>query len=135
MSDRAALIAQFSARLVASGAPLSDLQGLIDFLDSWIETRSSSPLSSQIQGARKRQGWTLTRLSAEAGISRQNISLWEAGTHLPTVSSLQKIARALQVSFNIFDEGALSHLPQNSADIDRTVEAGSPPVSAGLNPR
>lgn len=124
---KAAIIEQLADRLLHSGMPVADLQGIVDFTDSWISTRALVPLHSQIKRSRCRSGWTMTRLSHETGISRQNISLWESGAHLPTVDSLQRVSRALKTTFTVFDEDSLKPLHSSAPE-------GEPVSPAGLSP-
>jgi transcriptional regulator with XRE-family HTH domain len=60
---------------------------------------------------RERQGLRQEDLAERAGIKRPNIARLEKGKHLPSVSTLQKVARALNL-----DMGSLMAVPVPSAE-------------------
>jgi HTH-type transcriptional regulator / antitoxin HipB len=54
-------------------------------------------LGSNLQAARKQRGWTQEELSARSGVQPGEISRMEAGKRDPQVSTLEKLAAALEI--------------------------------------
>ncbi len=52
-------------------------------------------VAQRVREARERQGLTQEALAEKTGIARPNVVRLEQGRHLPTISTLQKVARAL----------------------------------------
>lgn len=57
-------------------------------------------VAQRVREARERQGLRQEDLAEKTGIARSNIARLEQGRHLPTLSTLQKIARALNLDIN-----------------------------------
>lgn len=57
-------------------------------------------IAQRIREARERQGLRQEDLAVKSGIARPNIVRLEQGRHMPTLSTLQKIARALCLDMN-----------------------------------
>lgn len=57
-------------------------------------------IAQRIREAREKQGLRQEDLAAKSGIARPNIVRLEQGRHIPTLSTLQKIARALNLNMN-----------------------------------
>jgi len=131
---RSALVEQLADRILSAGLPVSEIQAIRDLVDSILETRRAPrPLGEQIRSARIRAGWTLTRTADETGLTRQNISLWENGTNLPSADSLIRLATALQVTFTIYGEGILSpRAPASIPDGETVSSTGLSSGSGGL---
>jgi transcriptional regulator with XRE-family HTH domain len=55
-------------------------------------------LGSNLRAARKRRGWTQEELSEHSDVQQGEISRIEAGKRNPNVSTLEKLAVALEVS-------------------------------------
>ncbi|MGX5692483.1 helix-turn-helix domain-containing protein [Dermacoccus abyssi] len=53
---------------------------------------------SRLTAARKRRGWTITRLSQESGLSTKSLSSYENDHHEPDDLNLLRLAEALQVA-------------------------------------
>ena len=51
----------------------------------------------RIKALREKRGWTQQQLADEAGISRTYLARIETARHDPTLTILEKIARALKV--------------------------------------
>ena len=54
-------------------------------------------LGARVRSLRRERGWTLKQLGQEAGLSHPFLSQLERGLARPSVSSVERIARALQV--------------------------------------
>jgi transcriptional regulator with XRE-family HTH domain len=54
-------------------------------------------LGSNLRAARKRRGWTQEELSERSGVQAGEISRMEAGKRDPQVSTVEKLAEALEV--------------------------------------
>lgn len=52
---------------------------------------------TRLTAARKRLGWTVTRLAAESGLSTRSVSSYENGRQVPTPSVESRLARTLGV--------------------------------------
>lgn len=59
-------------------------------------------IAQRIREAREKQGLRQEDLAVKSGIARPNIVRLEQGRHIPTLSTLQKIARALNLDMNNF---------------------------------
>jgi len=57
-------------------------------------------VGQRIRMERERQGMRQEDLAEQSGIRRPNIARLEAGKHLPSVATLQKIARALRLDMS-----------------------------------
>jgi transcriptional regulator with XRE-family HTH domain len=57
-------------------------------------------VAQRVREARERQGLTQEALAEKTGIARPNVVRLERGRHLPTISTLQKVARALSLGIN-----------------------------------
>ena len=58
-------------------------------------------IAQRVREAREGQGWTQEELAEKAGIARPNIARLERGLHIPTLTTLEKVARALAIDMNI----------------------------------
>jgi transcriptional regulator with XRE-family HTH domain len=54
-------------------------------------------IGRKVREARERAGLTQTALSEQTGIAAPNVSRLEAGTHLPSVTTLKRVADTLRV--------------------------------------
>lgn len=54
-------------------------------------------LGSNLRAARKKRGWTQEDLAGRSGVQAGEVSRMEAGKRDPQVSTLLKLARALEV--------------------------------------
>lgn len=57
-------------------------------------------IAQRVREAREKQGLRQEDLAEKTGIARSNITRLERGRHLPTLPTLQKIARALNLDLN-----------------------------------
>jgi len=55
-------------------------------------------LSMRLKQFREARGWTQEQLAEKAGFSRAYIARLEIGRHDPTLSTLEKLAKALRVT-------------------------------------
>lgn len=62
-------------------------------------------LGKRILVARKKRGWSQEELAAASDLDRSHIGYLEQGRRRPTVSTLFKIARALDVSLEQLFKG------------------------------
>jgi transcriptional regulator with XRE-family HTH domain len=58
-------------------------------------------VAQRVREARERQGLRQEDLAAKAGIARPNIARLEKGAHMPTLSTLQKVASALSIDMTV----------------------------------
>src|SRR3954466_3804118 len=64
------------------------------------EAESMAPrVGANLRRLRSRRGLSLERLARQSGVSRAMLSQIELGKSVPTINSLWKIARALEVTF------------------------------------
>lgn len=54
-------------------------------------------IGQNVRAAREQAGLTQTALSVQTGIAAPHISRLEAGTHLPSVTTLKRVADTLKV--------------------------------------
>ena len=54
-------------------------------------------MATRLKTLRQRRGWTQTELAARAGLHRVFIAKLEAGAQDPSLTTLEKLARALGV--------------------------------------
>lgn len=57
-------------------------------------------IAQRIKEAREKKGLSQDNLAEKTGIARPNIARLEGGRHIPTLSTLQKIAEALTLNIN-----------------------------------
>lgn len=62
-------------------------------------------IAKRVTKARQAKGMSQEKLAAESGIDRSHIGFIEQGHRKPTVATLYKIARALDVSLEQFFKG------------------------------
>lgn len=67
--------------------------------------------TSRLTAARKRQGWTITRLSQESGLSTKTLSSYENDHHEPGEANLLRLAEALQVTPSFLTADDLDEIP------------------------
>lgn len=48
---------------------------------------------------REKQGLTQPQLAEKVGVTKSNVYYWESGTYLPQMNVLERLARALKVSY------------------------------------
>jgi len=65
------------------------------------ERISAWSVAQRVREARERQGLRQEDLAAKAGIARPNIARLEKGVHMPTLSTLQKVASALSIDMTV----------------------------------
>jgi transcriptional regulator with XRE-family HTH domain len=63
----------------------------------WYNMTPIRTVAMRIKALREKRGWTQQQLADEAGISRTYLARIETARHDPTLTSLEKIARALKV--------------------------------------
>lgn len=68
-------------------------------------------VSGRLVAARKRRGLTITALSDAAGISTKSLSDYENGKKSPTETTIQRIARVLDVPSVYFSRPSLGEIP------------------------
>lgn len=61
-----------------------------------------TPFAAKLQAARRRQGWTQTRLAIAAGLHPGTVCHYELGTREPTWNAVQQLAAALGVPVDTF---------------------------------
>ena len=69
---------------------------------------------TRLAAARKRRGWTLTRLASETGLSRVSLSTYENSHQDPTPQTLAALARALAVTEEFLTGDDLDEIPVES---------------------
>lgn len=62
-------------------------------------------IGSKIREVRKEKGWTQQQLATRAGCHAPLISVWETGSTTPELSSVVKLAGALERSISYFIDG------------------------------
>jgi DNA-binding XRE family transcriptional regulator len=63
-------------------------------------------VSERIRTLRQKAGWTQNELAEKCGLPQSHISRLENGQHSPSRATLEKIAKALDVSVGEFDPSA-----------------------------
>ncbi|NKY84269.1 helix-turn-helix domain-containing protein [Nocardia veterana] len=58
-------------------------------------------LGVQIRAAREARGWSQTELAARAGLRQHAVSRLEAGDVVPTLTTLERIAEALEAELSV----------------------------------
>ncbi len=58
-------------------------------------------IAQRVREAREGLRWTQEGLAEKAGIARPNIARLERGLHIPTLTTLEKVARALAIDMNV----------------------------------
>ncbi|MSQ14100.1 MAG: XRE family transcriptional regulator [Dehalococcoidia bacterium] len=61
------------------------------------EKETAQRIGAQLRALRKRRGLTVTALAQAAGMERPNLSRLEHGKHLPSLATLERVAKALRV--------------------------------------
>jgi len=54
-------------------------------------------MAAKLKALRKQRGWTQERLAMESGVGRSHLARLETGRQDPTLSTLEKLAKALSV--------------------------------------
>ena len=62
-------------------------------------------IGDKIRKSRQKLGWTQKQLAAEAGIPQSHVSRLERGMHAPTIITIERLAKALQVAPGQLDPG------------------------------
>jgi transcriptional regulator with XRE-family HTH domain len=60
---------------------------------------SNAKFATFITRHRKKLGLTAPQLAEKVGVTKSNVSVWESGQFLPKLSVLERLARALEVSY------------------------------------
>ena len=60
---------------------------------------SNAKFAAFITHHRKRLGLSVTELAEKVGVTKSNVSVWESGQFLPKLNVLERLARALEVSY------------------------------------
>lgn len=60
---------------------------------------SNAKFATFITRRRKEVGLTAPQLAEKVGVTKSNVSVWESGQFLPKLSVLERLARALKVSY------------------------------------
>ena len=81
-------------------------------------------VAQRVREARERQGLRQEDLAAKAGIARPNIARLEKGTHMPTLSTLQKVASALSIDMTVLTS-SLAASPEDRLRFKEMAEAGT----------
>jgi len=81
-------------------------------------------VAQRVREARERQGLRQEDLAAKAGIARLNIAHLEKGTHMPTLSTLQKVAFALSIDMNVLTS-APTATAEDRQQFKELAEAGT----------
>ncbi|WP_067847334.1 helix-turn-helix domain-containing protein [Nocardia lijiangensis] len=58
-------------------------------------------LGRQIRAAREARGWSQTELATRAGMRQHAVSRLEAGDVVPTITTLERIAAALETELSV----------------------------------
>lgn len=66
---------------------------------------------TRLTAARKRQGWTITRLAQESGLSTKSLSSYENDHYEPDETNLLRLAQALQVAPSFLTSDDLDEIP------------------------
>lgn len=79
-----------------------------------------SPLSpaQRIRDARERRGLTQAGLASRLGVTRPMIAQWETGARQPWISTLKRLADALEVSYEWLAFGEEGPLPGEGPKLD-----------------
>ena len=59
------------------------------------EARRAQRIGERVRRAREARGWSLEKLATRAGMHRPNLHRLEAGRHLPSLETLERVADAL----------------------------------------
>jgi ribosome-binding protein aMBF1 (putative translation factor) len=62
-----------------------------------LEKESAQRIGAQVRSPRKRRGLTITTLAQASGMERPNLSRLEHGKHVPSLDTLERVAKALGV--------------------------------------
>jgi XRE family transcriptional regulator, regulator of sulfur utilization len=62
-------------------------------------------IGKRISGARAKRGWTQEKLAAESDVATAHIGFIEQGRRRPTLSTLHKLATALNISLEQLFKG------------------------------
>lgn len=111
------------------------------------DDRGPRAVGNRVRKLRESKGLTVTTLAELTGMKRPNLSRLEAGRHLPSLETLERIARALQVPVAelVVDQSnpasSREHSPspseehpdreQESGDVDVASREGVSPYSTG----
>ena len=60
---------------------------------------SNAKFAAFITRRRKTLGLTAPQLAEKVGVTKSNVSVWEAGKYLPNLNVLERLARALEVGY------------------------------------
>ncbi|MGE0006802.1 MAG: helix-turn-helix domain-containing protein [Parvibaculaceae bacterium] len=63
--------------------------------------RSPRQIGSLVRRARKRRGWSQTRLGAKAGLRQETISLIETGNPAARLDTIMAVLAALDLEFRV----------------------------------
>jgi len=65
--------------------------------DVWDENDLAQTVGERIRFERKKRGWPQKELSKATGIARPNIARLESGRQIPSLPTLQRVARSFGV--------------------------------------
>jgi ribosome-binding protein aMBF1 (putative translation factor) len=77
--------------------------------EAYDATRLAFELGRAVRDLRERQGWTQTQLAQAAGMTQSAVARFEAGGTVPTLTVLERLARALDARL------AVGFTPNNAA--------------------
>jgi len=89
-----------------------------------------SSVGEEVKRLRQARGWTQEQLAVYAGSSQPTVNLLEAGKRNPSASTLEKLARALEVE--VVDLFPKPHTPQPSLEDAAKSEALQEALAAWL---
>lgn len=92
----------FTAWLLATAPHQRDNLSEFKFLNRQLTTcpmPSNAKFAAFITSRRKKLGLTAPQLAEKVGVTKSNVSVWEAGKYLPNLSVLERLARALEVGY------------------------------------
>lgn len=65
-----------------------------------MRTTNKTIIGQRIRAARKQKGYSQMKLANLAGISNRTISMYETGNSSPDIETANRLANALQISFD-----------------------------------
>jgi transcriptional regulator with XRE-family HTH domain len=71
------------------------------------ENRPVDAFQIAIVGARLRAGLTQAQLADRIGVPQSSVARWESGANIPTITTLLRIAKALNIDFRVTRDGIL----------------------------
>lgn len=77
-------------------ASLADKRATPEYRAAYRAAQLAHKLGAQIRAAREARGWSQTELATRAGLRQHAVSRLEAGDVVPTLTTLERIADALE---------------------------------------